>query len=212
MPIEYVVCIRRASEVTAAVTVAVAEDVLEEQIRQPAPRRQRKYGSVRSAVSAIQALIRREDAGLSALDPEEAVVTVDQSLPTDYAPQTSYHAPIGRLIGALRDAQKRSVRHYDHGQHDVPPDDLWQCWARHRIWGWSLRRVADWLEGYLADDNDEDVSVSRQAVKRYRVDRGDGYVETELKARGLWSGKLAEDEREARTGAEESTDEYEEAM
>jgi len=38
------------------------------------------------------------------------------------------------------------------------------------------------------------------------------YVETALKAKGLWSGKLAEDEREPRAGAEESNDEYEEAM
>jgi len=157
----------------------------------------RKYVSVEGALEHYQALLRLEDTGASAMDPETAAEMAGVQTSGDgYRQVGSDRLRQLQLLETALDAAQRRMRHdHNNGAFDNDPDDLIRALMRYHLDDMTQREVG------------HELGVTQRAAKKRYIDRAAGYVESALRAQGLWIDSPA---REGRDGYDVKQDYQEE--
>jgi len=136
----------------------------------------RKYVSVEGALEHYQALLQLEDTGASGFDPERAAETAGvESSGDGYRQVGSDRLRQIQLLETALDAAQRRMRHdYKKSRFDNDPDDLIRALMLYHLKNITQREVGHAL------------GVTKQVAKSQYIDRAAGYLESALKAQGLW--------------------------
>jgi len=150
-------------------------DTIEEAVPSPQWTR-RQYVSVEGALEHYQALLQLEDTGASGFDPERAAETAGvESSGDGYRQVGSDRLRQIQLLETALDAAQRRMRHdYKKSRFDNDPDDLIRALMLYHLGDMTQREVGHAL------------GVTKQVAKSQYIERAAGYLESALKAQGLW--------------------------
>jgi len=167
-------------------------DTIEEAVPSPQWTR-RKYASVRGAMQHLKSLYELEETGASGFDPQRAKETAGiDGTANGYRQKASRRIrQMHELERALKAAVQRTWSEYDD-IIEVCPDEIWYAFGRWHVDRASISTIADELDR------------SRAAIRKHRIGRADGYVESALKACDLWLD--AREVREDRSGYDAKQD------